>query len=398
MFDLSNFFNTPGLKRFAMRTCLLEGEGSSRMLADLVDPRRPGAVVVDQAFQDDPCLQALLDGPRRPPVFTVRREPRTEDLDACLRTLEELPEWVVALGGGSTIDTAKAIAAHGLFGTYVRVGYGDLRQAGETALSRPPRLVALPTTAGSGSETSRYYLVTDSATGEKRVSRTWLVCPEFAILDPGLLARAPRRVLVAGAFDAFCHLWETLVCRQEASPLVQALSLEGICLGVAALDHWASRGPDPVVLAALQRASALGGVALSNVRTGFLHTAGEALARVVPLPHPHTLMVFFETNLLSCLPHVAPQARALLDRLEATLPGRFAAMEGLVTFWQQAFAKEGLLAEAGNALRARPFDPGIVVEALAADAVLATKEHPFPLRRDGMEDLVRRSIAQAAGW
>lgn len=398
MFSLSNFYNTDGLKRHAQRTCLLQGAESRLLLGEFVDTTPGGVLVLDHALLDDPFIAEFSS--RRSGVhrITVSAEPTTANVDAGLRQLPGKPDWIVAIGGGSTIDTAKAFLAQSLFGQYRRVGYGALRNAGDAPSLRPPRFVAVPTTAGSGSETSRYYLVSDSSTGEKLVSRSWQVCPEFALLDSYFLAGAPASVIVAGAFDAFVHLWETLICRFEASPMVDMLSLEGISLILSAAPRAVdSAGGDTGALEDLQRAAALGGIALSNVRSGLMHTAGEALAAAVPLAHALTLMVFFSAAVESYRGGIHAQEQRLLRRLAETMAGRFDSIGDIVAFWGRLFEKTGLTSRIRDTMvRCKPESTAVVGKILA-DAVLVSKEHPAPLDRGQVESFVRRAFSQAQG-
>ena len=389
MFSASNFYNTDVLKRFHARTFLLQGADCRHLAAELIDAARPGVVVVDRALAQDAFAASLAPGA---PRVVVEGEPKTDGVDAALKRLATAPEWIVAIGGGSTIDTAKAVCAHGLFGAYRRVGYGDLRNAGDRPGLRPARLIAIPTTAGSGSETSRYFLVSDAATGEKLVSRSWAIAPEIALLDPHFLREAPPAVLVAGAFDAFAHHWESLICRHERSPIVDALSLEGIALIVGSLDA-ARRDRTPSALEGLQRASALAGMAISNVRSGVLHTAGEALAAYADLPHPLTLMVFFRETLASYRAAVAATEARVLDRLDDP---RLRSLDDLVAFWSARFDEAGLSARIREALSRARIDRRALVERVLADQVLVTKENPQPLDRPAVEALVNRAL-DAAG-
>lgn len=395
MISLSNLYNTDRTKRFLTRTCILQGYKTQNLIDQLIPPQLPGVVVADQAFAHDSSLQPLFagKGSRDTRLFVVDREPETDVVDRCIASLPDKPAWFVALGGGSCIDATKALLAKVLFGEYSQIGYGRLRNIGDQALS-PPRFVAVPTTAGSGSETSRYYLVSDPATGNKQVSRTWHVCPEIAILDADFLARAPDPLILWSAFDAFVHHWETLICRYERSPFVEMIALEGIALILASLDH-AIRERERSALEALQRASALGGIAISNVRVGLLHTAGEALASMTPLPHGLTLMVFFEQVMRSYSELVANRVVEISYRLGSHLPLSIRTAEDLVDFWRERFAYAGLAARIGEALRDFPPDQTVLVETILADRVLVEKEHPKPLDADAVAAIVAASVGKA---
>ncbi len=389
MFGISNFFNTTTLQRFRAPTTLLHGANARAQIEPLLDRSRLGAFVVDEAFVADPFVQTLLAAGNTP-SFVVAREPDTGFVDRCLASLPPDPAWIVAIGGGSTIDTGKALLANTLFGEYRRVGYGALRTVGDARLV-PPRLIAVPTTAGTGSETSRYYLISDATTREKLVARSWYACPEYAVLDPWFLRAAPAAVLVAGAFDSFVHHWETFVCRQERSPLVEMIALEGMTAVLGALEN-AVRDHDPAALERLQQASALGGIAISNVRTGFLHTAGEALSASMKLSHPLTLMVFFPEVLRSYSGSLGSRVPQLLARLD----GRFRSLDEIVQFWIARFEDAGLAGQIRAAGAPSAGTAELVTEKVLGDRVLAEKEHPLSLDRAAIAAIVSESLARAA--
>lgn len=381
MARFNNLYNTPDAQRFHSPTRILHGRGCRGALAEMAGPG-PAVLVVDRHFADHPhglTLAAQLPMIHR---VVVDGEPRASQVRAALADLHGRA-WttLVALGGGSTLDTAKAILADHLFGSPMRVGYGALREIPDLLPGDAPvRFFALPTTAGTGSETSRYYLVSDDASHEKQVGRSWALCPFTAFLDPELLEEAPMPLLAACAFDAFTHLWETLHCRQEASPLVGALAQEGILRLMRALETLEADRPDRTnALLDLQQASAWGGIALSNVRTGLLHGAGEALAAQVDLPHPLSLYVFFQASLDLFGPALAARLEPLRGRTPAP------PLEHLAAFWSGCFERHGLHADLENRLARQPWSTGPILEKLLTDQVLLNKEAPLPLERAALE-------------
>lgn len=281
------------------------------------------------------------------------------------------------MGGGSTIDTAKVLLAHRLFGSYERVGYGALRDIPDLLPGDlPVRFLALPTTAGSGSEMSRYYLLVDSVTGEKTGGRSWALCPFAAILDPQLLVGSPRTLLIQSAFDAFTHLWETLLCRQEASPVVEALAIDGITRLIGALLRLEGlEMANEALCQELQLASAFGGIALSNVRTGILHDAGETLVAQCPLPHPLSLYVFFSASLdlyEGCLEERLAGLRARLSGVPG-FSGE-SLTRSLEAFWTRQFRGNGIEDSIRRTLaQKRPSGEPLIAKILS-DQVLVQKE------------------------
>ena len=140
--------------------------------------------------------------------------------------------------------------------------------------------MCVPTTAGTGAEASRYYVAYDSHTGAKVHGKSWRLLADWVFLDPSFLQDSPPSLLVASAFDAFTHCWESFLCRGERSWFNDMLSVEGICRLLSAL-HAVVREADGDALRRLelQYAATLGGIAISNVRTGDMHEAAGALLR-----------------------------------------------------------------------------------------------------------------------
>lgn len=371
---LERFYSTPALKGFHWPGRLLCGPGASGELARLVDPAT-ALVVADAAVAAR--ARDLLPAA---PCLGVSGEPDEAGV-ARLRAAAggARPQTLVALGGGSAIDCAKALA--------LALRHGDAPLQDRPRGTASPRLVVLPTLAGAGAETSRFFIVKDAA-GCKRATRSWDAVPDLTLIDPLLLGSAGRARLVAGAFDAFVHLWETFVCRNERNPWTDMLALTHIpplCAAVARIT--AGEDLTPGTLGDLALASAMGGIAISTVRTGLVHTAAEALSAATPLPHPLTLSVFFET----VAGHYAPAIGARLALLSAAL-GR-PAWPHLGQFWRDALARTGGLNAVQEVLRAAPPDPQALCAAVARDTVLV-KEHPADLTPEIVRGLIETALAQ----
>lgn len=365
---LSDFYNTAALKGFMAPTRVVAGVGCGELAVGLLPREGERLLVVDAQFAAHPLVERL----EAVHTHIVSGEPNGDDVCAAAAAAGR-PAAIVALGGGSTIDTAKAILAH--------LVSGDYRSPESNTLASRPFLLALPTTAGTGSEAGRYYVVTDPATRRKESFRSWGVCPDVALLDPTFLLGSPAQLVVLSAFDAFTHLWETYVCRYECSPLTDLLARDGIRTILEALaDGPAACTHDLERLAALQQAALYGGLALANVRAGLLHTAGEALSAQVPLAHPETMIVFLE--------HVLTGYREQVRDREALLGGP--SLDELVAFWQRLFLETGVQDRIAAHLAA--VDPVALVEAILRDHVLVTKEHPAPLGREQVEALVERAL------
>jgi alcohol dehydrogenase class IV len=230
-------------------------------------------VVTDPGVAGLPMLSVLLRSMAEEGVETtlfdrVATDPPIAMVEEALAAAGA-PDAVVSLGGGSSMDTAKALAACLAEG-----------RAATTLAERPPGRalphLAIPTTAGTGAEASNSALLTDAA-GRKRAVIADCLAPAFVLLDPQLLASQPRGLLVSAGLDALSHGLESLVSRQGTNAS-RMLSRECIRLVGASLPHVLQRPEDEDALAALQLGAHLGGAALRLARLGYAHAIAHAAA------------------------------------------------------------------------------------------------------------------------
>lgn len=378
---LEGFFNTTSTKRFICPTRLFWGGDTRHLAATALRDASAVLLVVDQGLVTHPELAALMAAvPIRHQVM-VEGEPDSATLDRAIDGLPGDLDAVLCVGGGSSMDTGKALRAHLAYGTWAV-------KDRPPAKAMPP-LVAIPTLAASGSEMSRYYVVADAVTHEKRAYRAWSLAPDVALLDPVWMAQVPGPLRFAGALDAFTHLYESLLCRQERSWFNDALCREGLAhlRDLAPFLLGSEPWPSDRILK-LQYAAAMGGLALSNVRTGLLHDAGEALAAQVSLPHPLTLRVFLPALLELHRPVSAERLEGLApDLAHAASPG-----EGWANLWVQGAVAWGLDARIRSAFQAAPPTPEPIVAKILSDRVLMEKESPVPLDEATVRDFVQRSL------
>jgi len=186
---------------------------------------------------------------------------------------------LVAVGGGSSIDTAKVIGI-------LANNPGPLEQyegADKFKNSIPP-LIAIPTAAGTGAEVTFSALVTDPDRHYKVSIRSPKLCPGVAILDPGMLKTLPSRIAATTGMDTLTHAVEAYVST-SANPITDLLALEAIKL----CGNWLKRfvaSPDDVEAAtAMQLACIYAGMAFANARLGNAHAMGHPLGGHFNLHH-----------------------------------------------------------------------------------------------------------------
>ncbi|MCC6919542.1 MAG: iron-containing alcohol dehydrogenase [Alphaproteobacteria bacterium] len=362
---LDRFYNTPARQGFHWPGRILSGPGV--LEAWLKDAPAGLAIVADRAFAAHPLVVAAGGA-----ACVVDGEPTRAGLDPILSDLAaRRPSAILALGGGATIDSAKALAAHLRFGSF------DIRDRPRDAT--PPLLIAAPTTAGSGSETSRFFILAD-ASAVKISTRSWSLVPDLTLLDPLLLESLGPAGLLLGAFDAAIHLWETHVARGEASAFTDGIAQAHLPHILAALPGLAAGlKPDAATRQALMEASAMAGVAISNVRTGLIHTLGESLAAQCHLPHPLTLRVFLPAAMASYSAAIAEKTQGLWRMADALAPRPEPwSPETFTAAWTEAFTTSGLDQRIATAFAATPVSLDHLCTTAARDTTLA-KENPLPL-------------------
>jgi 4-hydroxybutyrate dehydrogenase len=213
---------------------------------------------------------------------------------------------VVAVGGGSPLDAGKLIA---LKVTHERplADYDDAIDGGRWVTPRVPPIVAIPTTAGTGSEVGRSGVVTLAATGRKTVIFSPHLLAKVAILDPELTRSMPARVTAATGFDALTHCLEAF-CSLGDHPMADAIAIGGLELCAAHLVQAVDRAEDLAARGGMMKAAMMGAVAFQK-GLGACHSLAHPLSSEKGLHHGLA-------NAL-CLPAVVEfNERAVHRRLE----------------------------------------------------------------------------------
>jgi alcohol dehydrogenase class IV len=217
------------------------------------------------------------------PRWSVTGEPDVATVDEGVKRCREAgADVVVAVGGGSVLDSAKAVAG-------VAPNEGSIRdyleQVGDRKLAKPPLpLIAVPTTAGSGSEATKNAVIRVPDLKVKRSIRHDLLVPRVAIVDPDLSAAAPRPVAASAGLDAFTHLLEGYVST-GAQAMTDALALPGIRKAARGLRTLAEGKPTAESQEAMALASLWGGIVLANAGLGAVHGLVAPLGGRCAIPH-----------------------------------------------------------------------------------------------------------------
>ena len=258
---------------------LLQQSGAANRLVDFAKPFGTSVAVVDEHVALNPTVAAGLKALEPATIYRYSgREPSIVEVDRVARECAN-PSVIVAIGGGSTIDMAKAVA---------------IRAATEEPLERfegaekiefsPVPLIAVPSTAGTGSEVSGS-CVLESADGSRKLSiRSHRLVPAMALLDPSLLASTPRPIIAASGIDAFAHAIEAFFSTR-ASMITDALALGALRLISTNLPTYYRNPGTATAATAMGAAASMAGMAFNSARVGLAHAIASAIGPQVHLPH-----------------------------------------------------------------------------------------------------------------
>ena len=190
---------------------------------------------------------------------------------------------VIGIGGGSAIDAAKAIAALAA-NEGDPFDYVEVVGAGTPIANAPLPLIAVPTTAGTGSEATRNAVLTVPERRAKASLRSPLMLPRLAVVDPVLTYDLPPSVTAATGLDALAQLIEPFLS-VRANPMTDALCRDGIARVARSLERAWRDGHDAAARADMALASLFGGIALANAGLGAVHGLAAPLGGMFNAPH-----------------------------------------------------------------------------------------------------------------
>ncbi len=349
----------------------------------------PGIVASGHVARAEAALRAA--GLELSRFDETRENPTAEDVDACARLAREFrPDLFVGLGGGSAIDVAKGA-------DFVLQNGGRMQDYwgfGKTARALLP-LIAVPTTAGTGSEVQSYALIADEHTHQKMACGAADAAPRIAILDPTLTVTLPPFVTACTGLDALGHAVESAVTTRRNA--VSALfSREAFRLAVESFPRVLREPGDLTARGGMLQAAAFAGLAIEHSMLGAAHSMANPLTARFGLAHGQAVAL--------ALPRVVPfnaevsEARRLYAELAwaaglaERARGEGEAVEELVATLLSFLRAAGFspsLAQAG----VRPVDAPALAE--EASAQWTARFNPRPVARADFERLFEAACAPA---
>lgn len=337
-------------------------------------------------------LQSLHSAGVRTATFATSGEPSIERaLDGVRAARAAQAEIIVGVGGGSAIDMAKAIAA---LSTNAGDPFDYLEVVGRgqslTAASLP--VIAVPTTAGTGSEVTRNAVLSSPQHRVKVSLRSVTMLPRVALVDPELALDLPPTITATTGLDALTQLIEPYVS-SKANPMVDELCRGGIRRAATALPLVFANGLDAAARSDMAVASLWSGMALANAGLGAVHGLAGPLGGMFGAPHGALCAAL--------LPHVMDVNLAALRQAgESHFVSRYDEVARLVTGQDSAVADDGV--EAVAELVRRLAIPGLASWGIGPDDLDAVveparrassmKANPIPLNADQLRTILQRAL------
>ena len=267
----------------------LEGPGKVKALGAFLQEKKINDVLVvtGAGMVRRGQVQPMLDGFDSCGIrYTLQAytatDPTSDDVEMGYQTYKEHGcKAIVALGGGSRIDCAKSIAAKA-----VHPKKPVARLQGLLKVHRPiPPLIAIPTTAGAGSETTVAAVITDSATHRKAAINDPCLIPKYAVLDPELTIGLPPHTTATTGMDALAHAVEAYTNRTYNTGLENRLAREAVRLIHDNILTAVEDGTDPEARQNMQRAAFYAGRAFTRGCVGYVHAIGHTLGSLYGVAH-----------------------------------------------------------------------------------------------------------------
>ena len=358
------------MERFECRTKVISGPGAVSALGELGAKRM--FLVTDPFFVKNGTAQQIIQAAKteNAEIFQdVRPDPTVELAAKGTAKLREFaPDLIVALGGGSAMDCAKAMAWFA---------------------KQDARFVAIPTTSGSGSEVTDFAILTHEHVKHPLVDKR--LAPDLAILDSRLLTELPPNLIADAGFDILSHAAESYVAK-NAGAVTDALAAEAFSCAFAALP--ASFAGHQQVRQKIHMAATMAGMAFSQAGLGLCHAMAHSLGGMFHIPHGRLNGILLPA-VIGCNAHLAGEKYARLSRA-AGLGGSADSVavrnlrNGLVRL-RTELKMPGTLAQAGVEPRQVWANREKIVEAALADPCCATN----PMKPEDF--LVRQILEEVTG-
>jgi alcohol dehydrogenase class IV len=323
---------------FATANRIVFGNGAVQRLPEAI--KNAGAAVLlvtgKNPARAERVKRLVESAGKRAVIFSVDGEPELTTIEAGTKlAAAEGCDTVVSCGGGSVIDAGKAIAAM-MTNEGELLDYVEIIGRGKALTQLPAMFIAIPTTAGTGSEVTRNAVLSSPEHKLKVSLRSALMLPQIAIVDPELTYDLPPEITASTGLDALTQLIEPYVC-SRANPMTDGWCLEGIARAARSLRIAVQDGKNKTARADMSLAGLFGGLALANAGLGAVHGFAGPIGGMYAAPHGAICAIL--------LPHVmAANIGALRERdARGVALSRYTHIAKILMSNPQATADDGVL-------------------------------------------------------
>jgi alcohol dehydrogenase class IV len=323
-------------------------------------------------------------------VSTVRLAVAGEPTLELIRSAPRDCDLVIAFGGGSALDTGKALAAL-LTNSGDPLDYLEVIGLGRPLAVPAAPCIAIPTTAGTGSEVTRNAVLASPEQRVKASLRSPSMLPRLAVVDPELTYELPRAITASTGLDALTQLIEPYVSLR-ANPMTDQFSVEGMRRAAGALRRVWQNGGDREARRDMAWASLLGGMALANAGLGAVHGFAAPIGGMFPAPHGAVcaalLPYAMEVN-IRALRARAPEKLTRYDEVARLLTGRPHATATDGVAWIAALCQE-LEIPPLRTYGVTQGDLALLVE--KAGQASSMKGNPIVLTEEELREIISRAL------
>lgn len=272
---------------FAVPQEIIFGEGSLSGLGELLKKstyQKPFLIsgrVLTKLGVVDRVLKIMEDAGYAAEVFNeVEANPSIETVEKAAKAFKDSgADCIIAFGGGSPMDVAKAVGVVAVYGGSIK----DYEGAGKVPGKIIP-LIAIPTTAGTGSEVTAFTVITDHTRNYKLTVFSYELIPRYALLDTELIMSLPESVAAATGIDALVHAIEAYLSK-AASPFSDSMAEKAMELIGANLTQFAADRTNKEAASAMLTGSMFAGLAFAWARLGNVHAMAHPLGGFFDVPH-----------------------------------------------------------------------------------------------------------------
>ncbi|MHB1708048.1 MAG: iron-containing alcohol dehydrogenase [Thermoplasmataceae archaeon] len=297
---------------------IVYGDDALSFLSTL--PVKRAAIVTDRFLLNTDLpgriRNSLPEGAESIVIGNISEEPDEEQVISGMNALINFsPDWIIGLGGGSSMDTAKI-----LFAKYERpdISVYDITPLVPLNLRKKSRLIEIPTTSGTGSECSWAAVLSEKNERRKNELASPEILPDYAILDPQMVLRLPAEQTRNTAVDAITHAVESYVS-QWNNPYSDALAEKALSLILGSLERVLSEPGDLEHRSMVHIGASMAGLSFSNSQIGLAHALGHSLGAYFKIAHGKTVGLF--------LPYVVEynyeSSAAKYEKLNSLFDSRF---------------------------------------------------------------------------